>query len=112
MIDRAGGDAVDIRVDPVGPPVLIVLAGILSLLTAVVLAVAKSGVTVHLLGYATGAIIPVLVIGIARRVDLDRRSDPTYRPIGWFGTALLVLGVGAVLAAALHIWPLATEWAT
>lgn len=111
MVESAGGETHEAGDGAVGPPVLVVLVGILSLLMGVGLAFAN-GSTIHLLGYATGAIIPILVIGIARRVDLDRRSDPSYLPIGWFGTVLLVLGVGAVVTAALHIWPLATEWAT
>lgn len=111
MVGSAGGETLETADGRVGPPVLVALTGILSLIVGVVLAFA-SGTTAHLLGYATGAIIPILVIGIARRVDLDRRTDPSYLAVGWFGTILIVLGVGAVVTAALHIWPLATEWAT
>lgn len=108
----ASADDLDDHAGAIGPPMIIVGTGLMALVVSVVLAVVGAGVTVHLLGYLTGAIIPILVIGIARRADLDRRRDPAYRAIGLFSTALLALGVGAVVTAALHIWPLATEWAS
>jgi len=96
----------------IGPPLLVVAAGAASLVASVLLLAVGGGAGAHLLGYLTGAIVPILVIGIARRVDLDRRTQPSYRPSGLFPLAMLVLGVGAVVTAGLHIWPLATEWAS
>lgn len=108
----ATADQLDDDAVTVGPPMAVAGTGLVALVVSILLAAAGSGVAVHLLGYLTGALVPVLVIGIARRADLDRRRDPGYRAIGLFSTALLALGVGAVLAAALHVWPLATEWAS
>lgn len=112
MSETTEDDPVIADADTTGPPFTVVIVGILSLLVSCGLAFALRTVPSHLIGYATGAVIPVLVIGIARRVDLDRRSDPGYRSNAAFRTGLLVLGVGAVVAAGLHIWPLATEFAS
>lgn len=112
MSTTAGDTAVSDDEQTVGPPMMVVAAGFLSLVTSLALALLARDVPFHLVGYLTGAIIPVLVIGVARRADLDRRSDPSYRAHPAFRGAFVVLGVGAVLTAGLHIWPLATEFAS
>ena len=66
----------------------------------------------HLLGYGTGSLIPILVIGFVRRVDLDRRQSPFYEANRLMGPAIAVLAVVALVAAGLHVWPIATELAS
>lgn len=95
----------------VGPPFLILALGFLSVLVSVPLVPIDSG-TAHVIGYLAGALVPILLIGIVRRIDLDRRRSPFYRPRPVFGTAIVVLAVLAVVAAGLHIWPVATELAS
>lgn len=71
--------------------------------------VASDELPVHVAGYLVGSLIPILVIGIARRIDLDRRRSPYYRTNGLFRLGLAVLAVVALVAAGLHVWPIATE---
>ena len=54
----------------------------------------------------------VQVVGLVRRIDLDRRRNHRYKPMGLLAPALLVLLVAAMAMAGLHIWPIATELAT
>lgn len=95
-----------------GPPLLIAAVGFASLLTSATLATLPRSVAIHILGYLTGAIIPILVIGIARRFDLERRRTSAYQPVAWFRHALLGLAVLALVAALVHVWQLATELAS
>lgn len=97
--------------DRVGPPLLLIGLGFLSLLVSISL-VPLDADAAHILGYLTGALIPIVLIGVARRADLDRRRSPAYRPHRAFSTALLVLAVLALVAAGLHVWPIATGLAS
>lgn len=90
---------------------LVLALGYLSLLVSMVL-VPLEAVAAHVLGYVTGSLVPILVTGVARRIDLDRRRSPYYTPHRLFGPALVVLAVLAVAAAGLHVWPLATGLAS
>lgn len=95
----------------VGPPLLLVALGYASVLVSLPL-IAVDGVPAHVIGYVTGALIPILIIGIVRRVDLDRRRSPYYVPRGLLRPALVTLAAVALVAALLHIWPIATELAS
>lgn len=95
----------------VGPPLLFVALGFASVLVSLPL-VSVEGVPAHVVGYVTGALIPILMIGIVRRVDLDRRRSPYYVPRGFLRPALVVLAIAAVLAAGVHVWSIATELAS
>lgn len=95
----------------VGPPLLLVALGFASVLVSLPL-ISIDGVPAHLIGYVAGALIPILVIGTVRRVDLDRRRSPHYVPRSLLQPALVALAVAAVVAAGLHIWPIATELAS
>jgi hypothetical protein len=94
----------------VGPPLLLVALGFASVLVSLPLIVVE-GIPAHVIGYVTGALIPILVIGFVRRVDLDRRRSPYYEPRSILQPALVALAIGAVVAAGLHMWPIATELA-
>lgn len=94
-----------------GPPLLLLGLGYLSILVSLPLVVVE-GIPSHVLGYCTGALIPLLVIGFVRRVDLQRRRSPYYRPKRILGPAIAVLAGAALVAAGLHVWPIATELAS
>jgi hypothetical protein len=94
----------------VGPPLVILALGFASLLASFALAVA-SGTKAHWSGYVLGGLVPILVIGAFRRLDLARRKSPYYVARSFVRVAILVLMIGAVLAAVLHLWPIATELA-
>ena len=96
---------------PVGPPLLILALGYVSVLGSLPLALAD-GVAAHLLGYLTGALVPILVIGLVRRIDLDRRRSPYYEAQSLLAPGLVVLAVMALVAAFVHVWPIATELAS
>ena len=66
----------------------------------------------HVAGYLIGSMIPILIVGVARRADLDRRRSARYRANGSFRIGLVALAVVALVAAALHVWPIATELAS
>jgi hypothetical protein len=74
--------------------------------------VAADGIPGHVVGYVVGALIPILIIGIVRRVDLSRRRSPYYVPRPILQPALFALAIAAVLMAGLQIWPIATELAS
>ena len=93
-----------------GPPLLLVALGYASVLVSLPLIVID-GIPAHVIGYLTGVLVPILVIGIVRRVDLDRRRSPYYVPRSLLQPALVTLAVAAVVAAGLHMWPIATELA-
>ena len=95
----------------VGPPVLLLALGFASVLASLPLITAE-GIPVHVVGYVAGALIPILIIGLVRRVDLSRRRSPYYVPRSFFPPALVVLAIAAVIAAGLHVWPIATELAS
>ncbi len=95
---------------PTGPPLLILVLGFASVLASLPLLSAE-GIPIHVLGYVTGALIPILVVGLVRRIDLERRRNPRYLPRSFVRPALAVLAVAALVAAGLHVWPIATELA-
>ncbi|MBX3312766.1 MAG: hypothetical protein KF906_00470 [Actinobacteria bacterium] len=95
----------------VGPPILLLGLGFASVLVSVPLIPADSNL-LHVLGYVTGALVPILVIGLVRRSDIERRRSPFYEPVRLFAPALAVLAVLAVIAAGLHVWPVATGLAS
>ena len=90
---------------------LILGLGFASALASLVL-VPSDQRNVHVAGYLIGALIPILVVGFARRSDLDRRRSPYYQANGLFRLGLVALAVIALLAAALHVWPIATDLAS
>ena len=95
----------------VGPPLLLLGLGYLSIAASLPL-LFVDGIGAHVLGYVAGALVPILVVGLVRRVDLDRRRSPDYEPNRLVGPGLAVLGVSALVAAGLHVWPIATELAS
>ena len=95
----------------VGPPMLVLGLGVASAVTSLAL-VPRDEVAVHVAGYVIGSLVPILLVGIARRVDLDRRRSAHYQVNGLFRLGLIVLAVLALVAAALHVWPIATELAS
>ena len=95
----------------VGPPLLLVGLGFASVLVSLPL-IALEGIPSHVVGYVTGALIPILIIGLVRRVDLARRRSPYYVAKSALPPALAVLAIAAVVAAGLHVWPIATELAS
>lgn len=95
----------------VGPPLLLVALGFASVLISLPL-ISFDGIPTHAVGYVTGSVIPILVIGFVRRIDLDRRRSPYYQPNKLLQPALVVLAVAAIVAAGLHVWPIATELAS
>lgn len=93
-----------------GPPLLVLGLGFASVLVSLPL-IAADGITAHVVGYLAGGLLPILVVGLVRRTDLDRRRSPHYRARALLRPALVVLMVASVGAAGLHIWPIATELA-
>ncbi|MCB0976523.1 MAG: hypothetical protein KDB02_03605 [Acidimicrobiales bacterium] len=89
----------------------ILALGFVSVLVSIPLIPADSGAA-HVIGYVAGALVPIVVVGFVRRMDLDRRRSPFYVPQRMFRTAVVALAVLAVIAAGLHVWPLATELAS
>jgi len=73
---------------------------------------AADGIPGHVVGYVVGALIPILIIGFVRRVDLRRRRSPFYAPKSLLQPALFVLAIAAVVVAGLQVWPIATELAS
>lgn len=90
---------------------LLVALGFASVLASVPLVPANSD-GLHVVGYLAGAMVPIIVVGLVRRLDLDRRRSPFYVPQRLFRPAVVALAVLAVLAAGAHVWPLATELAS
>lgn len=111
QVDRSASSTSDDVDVTVGPPLVILALGFASVLVSLPLIVSE-GVVPHVLGYVTGGLVPILVIGLVRRIDLDRRRSPDYRSVGFLRPALAALAVLALIAALLHIWPLATELAS
>jgi len=95
----------------VGPPLLLVALGYASVLVSLPL-IGADGIPAHIVGYVTGALIPILIIGFVRRVDLTRRRSPYYVARSAMRPALVILAIAAVVAAGLHVWPIATELAS
>jgi hypothetical protein len=94
-----------------GPPMLLLGLGFASILVSLPL-VAFDSIPPRLVGYVTGSLIPILVLGFVRRIDLDRRQSPSYRPRAALKPAVAALAVLAIVAAGLHVWPIATELAS
>jgi hypothetical protein len=95
----------------VGPPLLLVAVGYASVLASLPL-VAADGIPAHVVGYVIGALIPILLIGFVRRVDLARRRSAYYTPRSALQPALVVLAIAAIVVAGLQVWPIATELAS
>lgn len=89
---------------------LLIGLGYLSILISLPLVVFDT-IPPHIVGYVTGSLIPILVLGFVRRIDLDRRHRPGYKERGALRPAVAGLAVLAVVAAGLHVWPIATELA-
>ncbi len=94
--------------ETVGPPLLLLGTGFLSVLVSVPFVFAD-GIPAHAFGYVFGSLIPILLVGLVRRADLDRRRSHLYQERSFLRPALAVLAVTALVAAGLHIWPIATE---
>jgi len=94
----------------VGPPLLFLALGFASVLVSLPL-IAADGIGSHVMGYVAGGLLPILVVGLFRRVDLERRRSPRYQAKALVQPALVVLMVLSLVAAGLHIWPIATELA-
>lgn len=96
--------------DVVGPPILLLVGALASLLVSFLL-VPSNGIPLHVVGYVTGALVPILLVGLIRRVDLGRRRSAHYlaSPLVQPGEAVVL--VGSLAAALLHMWPIATELA-
>lgn len=96
--------------DIVGPPLGLLAMALLSLVVSLAL-VPSDGIALHVIGYVTGALVPILLVGLIRRVDLDRRRSAHYlaSPLLQPGQGLVL--VGGLVAALLHVWPIATELA-
>lgn len=97
--------------ETVGPPLLLLGVGYLCVAVGL-LQVGADGVGRHLLGYVVGAVVPILLVGIVRHTDLDRRRSPHYAGSTLLRPGLILLAVAALVVAALHVWPIATEWAS
>lgn len=95
---------------PAGPPLAIVVAGFVAVLAASPLLLAD-GSGLHALGYLLGAVVPIALVGVARRVDVGRRRSSRYRPRRAFAVGLGLLALAASASAGLHVWPIATELA-
>jgi hypothetical protein len=95
----------------VGPPLGLVVLGFVCVVASLPL-VAADGIPGHIVGYVVGALIPILIIGFVRRVDLSRRRSPYYVPRPILPPSLFALAIAAVLVAGLQIWPIATELAS
>ncbi|MCU1496109.1 MAG: hypothetical protein JWM47_62 [Acidimicrobiales bacterium] len=96
------------EVTKVGPPLLLLALGFVSVLVSLPL-ISADGIPAHVMGYVTGGLLPILLVGFERRVDLDRRRSAYYEPVGLVPPAVVLILVLALVAAGLHIWPIATE---
>lgn len=95
----------------VGPPLLILALGFAAVVVSLPL-LSADGIAPHAVGYFIGALLPIVVVGLVRRIDLDRRRNHRYQAKALLSPALVVLLVAAMVMAGLHIWPIATELAT
>jgi len=93
-----------------GPPLLILGLGYAAVLVSLPL-ISADGVGPHVVGYLIGGLLPILVVGLVRRIDLDRRRSAKYEARSFLQPALVVLMIMAMGASLLHIWPIATELA-
>jgi len=57
-------------------------------------------------------VVVILAVGLFRRVDVQRRLSPGYRPSGLVGRLIPVLLVAAFLVTGAHVWAIATELAS
>lgn len=95
----------------VGPPMTVLGVALLAVAVSALLLVVGSTVA-HELGYVVGSVVPVLLIGFFRRADLERRRSPRYVASSLVRPAIALVVVAAVVLAAFHVWPLATDLAT
>ena len=97
--------------DPVGPPVVFLILGFACVVASAVLALV-GGRQAHIGGYVLGSLVPILIIGVFRRLDLARRRSPFYEPLGLVSLIVPLLAGAAVVLAAVHVWAVATELAS
>lgn len=93
-----------------GPPLLILGLGFLCVVVSLPL-VKADGIPPHVVGYLIGSLLPILLVGVVRRLDLERRRNPRYEAKSFVQPALALLMILAMIAALLQIWPIATELA-
>jgi len=99
-------------VPTVGPPLVILLVGVLCVVLSIALLVADAGAAGNIAGYLLAALGPILAVGLFRKSDLTRRISPYYVPvdlISFLVPAMLVLGTIAVIA---HTWQIANRVAS
>ncbi len=90
---------------------LVLALGFLSVLVSLPL-LGADGIGAHAVGYVVGGLVPILVVGVARRLDLERRRNPRYQARALFRIGAIALLPLAIVTAGLHIWPIATELAS
>ncbi len=95
----------------VGPP-LVVLGTAFASVAVSVLLLLVGGTRAHVLGYVVGSVLPLLLIGFFRKADLVRRRDPHYLASRLVPPMLVVLAATALVLAAVHVWPIATDLAS
>ena len=95
----------------VGPPLLVLGLAFASILASVAL-LGVDRTRAHVVGYVVGSVVPLLLLGFFRRVDLDRRRNPRYLISRVVRPALVLIAVAALVLAALHVWPIATDMAS
>lgn len=94
-----------------GPPVLFLLLAAAGLAVAVALSVV-GGVGANIGGYVSSSILTVVLVGLYRRVDLTRRLRAGYQARPGVARVIPLLLVAAFALAGVHVWSLATEWAS
>ena len=95
----------------VGPPLAVLAVGGVSVLLSYALLLLDTS-SAHLVGWLLGSLVPILAIGYFRRMDLQRRRSSNY--VGgqvkrWLPPAIAIAGV---IAAGIHTWLVATQWAS
>jgi len=63
----------------------------------------------NIAGYLFGSVVVVLLVGMFRRVDSERRQRPTYSPQRGLAGAVTSLILFGLLVAMTHAWFIATE---
>jgi hypothetical protein len=95
----------------VGPPTYIILLGLLSVGVSILL-LFEHRFAFHVVGYVLASFVPILTVGLFRRIDLAKRGNPFYEPVPLINRIIpVVLGLG-LLAAVLHTWSVATGLAS
>jgi len=107
----AGAPARGADAEAIGPPLFVLALGFLSVVVSLPLA-RLDGMAQHVVGYLVGGLVPIVVVGVARRLDLERRRSPKYQARTAFRLGSVALLVAAIVAAGIHLWPIATELAS